>query len=236
MLNFNFILDSVPDMLAAIPVTLGMAFAAAAFGWLLGLGIALIRKSGVPVLSQILAVYVSFIRGVPMIILLYIAYYALPIAIYGYFQSIGREIDVNAIPAVLYAVMSLILDQAAYSSEVFRAALAAVDEGQTEACYSIGMTKSQALSRIVLPQAMAIALPNLSGLFLGLVKGTALAYYVGVYEITATANLLAMPALNFIEAYIMTTVIYEVLSFLFNRGFGILETRFQRFRAGAPAA
>ena len=106
-------------------------------------------------------------------------------------------------------------------------------EGQMEAAYSVGMTKTQALARIVLPQAMAIALPNLSGLFLGLVKGTSLAYYVGVYEITATANLLAMPALNFIEAYIMTTIIYEAISFIFNKVFRVIENNLKRFRAVA---
>ncbi len=236
MINFGFIVQSVPALIKAIPVTLLMAFAAAAAGWLLGLGIALIRKNKVPVISQICAVFVSFMRGVPMIILLYISYYALPVVVYNYGMSIGREIDLNAIPAVLYAVLALMLDQAAYSSEIFRSALSAVDEGQMEACYSVGMTKSQALIRIVLPQAMAIAVPNLSGLFLGLVKGTSLAYYVGVYEITATANLLAMPALNFIEAYVMTTIIYEIISFIFNKLFRGCENRLKRFRAGASAA
>lgn len=236
MINVEFIMESIPSLIGAIPVTLLMAFAAAAAGWILGLAIALVRKSRVPVISQVCAVFVSFMRGVPLIILLYIAYYALPITISGYFASIGREIDINAVPAVAYAIMALVLDQAAYSSEIFRAALMAVDEGQMEACYSVGMTKSQALIRIVLPQAMAIALQNLGGLFLGLVKGTSLAYYVGVYEITATANLLAMPALNFIEAYVMTTVIYEIISFIFNKLFRGCENRLKRFREGASAA
>lgn len=236
MINFDFIIESVPELIGAIPITLLMAFAAAIAGWILGLGIALIRKNKIPVISQICAVFVSFMRGVPLIILLYISYYALPIAINNYFVSIGREIDINAVPAVVYAILALVLDQAAYSSEIFRSALSAVDEGQMEACYSVGMTKSQALIRIILPQAMAIALPNLSGLFLGLVKGTSLAYYVGVYEITATANLLAMPALNFIEAYIMTTVIYEIISFIFNKVFRGCENKLKRFRAGTSAA
>ena len=74
---------------------------------------------------------------------------------------------------------------------------------------------------------------TLRGLFLGLVKGTSLAYYVGVYEITATANLLAMPALNFIEAYIMTTIIYELISFIFNKIFRTVENNLKKFRAVA---
>ena len=233
IINFRFIAESIPKLFGAIPITLLMAFASAIMGWLLGLGIALIRKNKVPVLSQIFAVYVSFLRGVPMIILLYISYYALPNVIYSYGVSIGREINVDSVPAVAYAIIALVLEQSAYASEIFRSSLAAVDEGQMEAAYSVGMTKTQALARIVLPQAMAIALPNLSGLFLGLVKGTSLAYYVGVYEITATANLLAMPALNFIEAYIMTTIIYEVISFIFNKVFRVVENNLKRFRAVA---
>lgn len=230
IINFRFIAESIPKLFGAIPITLLMAFASAVIGWLLGLGIALIRKNKVPVLSQIFAVYVSFLRGVPMIILLYISYYALPNVIYSYGVSIGREINVDSVPAVAYAIIALVLEQSAYASEIFRSSLAAVDEGQMEAAYSVGMTKTQALARIVLPQAMAIALPNLSGLFLGLVKGTSLAYYVGVYEITATANLLAMPALNFIEAYIMTTIIYEVISFIFNKVFRVVENNLKKFR------
>ena len=233
IINFRFIAESIPKLYGAIPITLLMAFASAVIGWLLGLGIALIRKNKVPVLSQIFAVYVSFLRGVPMIILLYISYYALPNVIYSYGVSIGREINVDSVPAVAYAIIALVLEQSAYASEIFRSSLAAVDEGQMEAAYSVGMTKTQALARIVLPQAMAIALPNLSGLFLGLVKGTSLAYYVGVYEITATANLLAMPALNFIEAYIMTTIIYEVISFIFNKIFRVVENNLKKFRAVA---
>jgi L-cystine transport system permease protein len=233
IINFRFIAESIPKLFGAIPITLLMAFASAVIGWLLGLGIALIRKNKVPVLSQIFAVYVSFLRGVPMIILLYISYYALPNVIYSYGVSIGREINVDSVPAVAYAIIALVLEQSAYASEIFRSSLAAVDEGQMEAAYSVGMTKTQALARIVLPQAMAIALPNLSGLFLGLVKGTSLAYYVGVYEITATANLLAMPALNFIEAYIMTTIIYEVISFIFNKIFRVVENNLKKFRAVA---
>lgn len=233
MINFKFIAEAVPDILKAVPVTLMMALMAAVMGWLMGLGIASVRRSRMPVISQICAVFVSFMRGVPMVILLYVAYYALPGMVYSYGISIGREIDVSVVPPVVYAITALTLDQAAYSSEIFRAAIGAVDEGQREAAYSVGMTKLQTLNRIVFPQAMAVAVPNLGGLFLGLVKGTSLAYYVGVYEITATANLLAMPALNFIEAYVITTVIYEIISFVFNRLFNNLENRLKQFRTGA---
>jgi len=232
MINFRFIITSFPKIIEAIPVTLLMAFVSAIIGWILGLGIALIRKYRIPIVSQICSVFVSFMRGVPMVILLYISYYALPIILYNYGTGIGLNIDINLLPAIVYAIITMTLGQAAYSSEIFRSALAAIDEAQMEAAFSVGMTKRQGLQRIVFPQALVIAVPNLGGLFLELVKGTSLAYYVGVYEITATANLLAMPAYNFIEAYIITTVLYEVISFAFNFSFRKLESKLRKFRTG----
>ena len=136
---------------------------------------------------------------------------------------------------VAVAVAAFGINSGAYVAEIFRSGIMSVDEGQMEAAYSIGMTKTQALFRIIFPQAFATAMPNLGGLFVGLVKETSLAYYVGVYEITAIANLLSIPKLNFIEAYVMTTIIYEVLSFIFNKIFRAGENRLKRFRANATA-
>lgn len=229
-MNFTFIKEALPQVLTAIPVTLEMALLATLAGWILGILIAVARRNKIPVVSQICAVFVSFIRGVPMVILLYVAYYALPMMIYS-----ATSVDTTSIPAIWYAIVALSLDQAAYSSEVFRAALDSVNRGQLEAAWSVGMTTCQAMRRIVFPQALAVALPNLSGLFVGIIKGTSLAYYVGVYEITATANLLANPGLNFIEAYVITTVIYELISFICNRLFHTAETRLNRFRPKTAA-
>ncbi len=229
-MDFEFMKDAFPQIVAAVPVTLLMAFASAILGWILGLLVGLVRRNRVPVLSQIFGVIVSFMRSVPMVILLYISYYVMPDLINQYGSNIGLSINVSAIPAVVYAIFALLLNQAAYSSEVFRSAVSAVDEGQREAALSVGMTEFQCYRRIVFPQALAIALPNLSGLFVMLLKDTSLAYYVGVYEITATANLLSMPKLNFIEAYIMTTVIYEVLSIIFNKVFALEENHLKKFR------
>src|SRR5699024_6289689 len=110
---------------AAVPVTLEMAVLATVAGWILGILIAVVRRNHIPVVSQICAVFVSFIRGVPMVILLYVSYYALPMMIYS-----ATGIDTTSIPAIWYAIVALSLDQAAYSSEVFRAALDSVNRGQ----------------------------------------------------------------------------------------------------------
>lgn len=229
-MNFDFIREALPQVLAAVPVTLEMAVLATIAGWILGILMAVARRNKIPVLSQLCAAFVSFIRGVPMVILLYVSYYALPMIIYS-----ATGVDATSVPAIWYAIAALTLDQAAYSSEVFRAALDSVNRGQLEAAWSVGMTTWQAMRRIVFPQALAVALPNLSGLFVGIIKGTSLAYYVGVYEITATANLLATPGLNFIEAYVITTLIYELISFICNRLFRSAEIRLGRFRPKTAA-
>ena len=103
--------------------------------------------------------------------------------------------------------------------------------GQLEACYSVGMTRGQALYRVVMPQAMAIAMPNLSNHYISLFKGTSLAYSVTVVEILGRAKVLASQGYTYLEAYIDVAVIYWVLCILFENLFYLIEKRIKRFRA-----
>lgn len=229
MIDWAFIAEAFPQVLASIPVTLLLVFVSIPIGWVLGILIALVKNAKVPVLYQISVVFVSFMRSVPMVVVLFVSYYSVPLIIQSYTTSIGLSVNVDAVPAAAYAICAFIFEQAAYSSEVFRSAILAVDKGQLEAAESVGMTKTVAYLRIVLPQAITSALPNLNGLFVGLVQGTSLAYFVGVYEVMATSNLLATSSYAYIEAYLMATVIYEVLSFVFNRIFRVIEDRASRY-------
>lgn len=229
MIDFEFLAEAFPQVLASVPVTLLLVFISIPIGWILGILIALVKNAKVPVLYQIATVFVSFMRSVPMVIILFVSYYSTPLIIQSYLTSIGLSADISSVPAAAYAIAAFVLEQAAYSSEVFRSAILAVDKGQIEAAQSVGMTKPVAYVRIVLPQAITSALPNLNGLFVGLVQGTSLAYFVGVYEVMATSTLLANASYAYIEAYLMATVIYEVLSFVFNRVFRVIETRASKY-------
>ena len=229
MIDFEFLAEAFPQVLASVPVTLLLVFISIPIGWVLGILIALVKNAKVPVLYQIATVFVSFMRSVPMVIILFVSYYSTPLIIQSYLTSIGLSADISGVPAAAYAIAAFVLEQAAYSSEVFRSAILAVDKGQIEAAESVGMTKPVAYVRIVLPQAITSALPNLNGLFVGLVQGTSLAYFVGVYEVMATSTLLANASFAYIEAYLMATVIYEVLSFVFNRVFRVIETRASKY-------
>lgn len=236
MLDWEFVAQNIGAVILAVPTTLQIVVCAVPAGWVLGMLIALVRGARVPVVGQLLAVYVSFMRSVPTVVILFVAYYALPMILAGYFGSIGLSVDLSGVPPIVYSVVAFALDQAAYSSEVFRSAIGAVDKGQLEAAQSVGMTTAQAYLRIVLPQALVTSLPNLNGLFVGLVQGSSLAYYVGVYEITATSTLVAAVSYSYMEAYLMATVVYEVLSFVINRAFRALESRVSGFRTqgGVP--
>lgn len=229
MIDFEFLAEAFPQVLAVVPVTLLLVFISIPIGWVLGVLIALVKNAKVPVLYQFATVFVSFMRSVPMVIILFVSYYSTPLVIQSYLTSIGLSADISSVPAAAYAIAAFVLEQAAYSSEVFRSAILAVDKGQIEAAQSVGMTKPVAYVRIVLPQAITSALPNLNGLFVGLVQGTSLAYFVGVYEVMATSTLLANASYAYIEAYLMATVVYEVLSFVFNRVFRVIETRASKY-------
>jgi L-cystine transport system permease protein len=225
-MDMAFFFRAFPQILAALPITLGLAVSAGLSGWVFGFLIALIRAEKVPVLSHCAALGVSFFRGVPMVVLLYVSYYTLPQIITFLFPGMG----INRVPAFLYALFALGCNQVAYSSEIFRAALDAVPAGQREAARSINMTSFQAMVRITLPQALVVALPNMGNMFLGLVQETSLAFYVGVVELMSLTHRLADSGLNFLEGYVILTLIYEALSLLLGRGFRALENRLSRYR------
>ena len=116
--------------------------------------------------------------------------------------------DMTSFQAV---VLSLIFNTSAFMPESFRAALESVDRGQIEACYSLGMTKRQAMMRVILPQAFVVAVPSIGNHFIGIIKGTALGFTVGLADVMGTAKMEAALSLRFFEAYLCVTVVYLVI-------------------------
>lgn len=233
-MDFGFIWEMLLQMAPALRNTLLITFLSAGLGWLLAIGIALIRVKKVRVLSRICTVYVSFMRSVPLVIIMFFTYYAVPqiIAFYRYEQGLSVA-SIAGNTSLLCPVAAMSLSEAAFASEVFRSALEAVPHGQMEAARSVGMSSVQAYLRIVFPQAVVIALPNVGGLFIGLLKSSTLAYYSGVVEITGYAYTLASPTYQFLEAFFVISVLYELLSFLFSRFFSYLEMYIGKYRRGA---
>jgi putative amino-acid transport system permease protein len=168
------------------------------FALALALVLANLRVFKVPVLDQLSQLYISFFRGTPLLVQLFLLYYGLP-------QVFPIFIGLDAFSA---AVIGLTLHFAAYMAESIRAAIIGIDRSQMEASLSIGMTTSQAMRRIILPQATRVALPSLMNYFIDMIKSTSLAFTLGVSEIMAKAQMEASSSFKFFEAFLAVALIY----------------------------
>ncbi|AGA22611.1 MULTISPECIES: amino acid ABC transporter permease [Bacillus] len=213
-IDWEFMISAFPTLIQALPITLFMAIAAMIFAIIGGLILALITKNKIPVLHQLSKLYISFFRGVPTLVQLFLIYYGLP-------QLFPEMSKMTALTA---AIIGLSLKNAAYLAEIFRAALNSVDDGQLEACLSVGMTKFQAYRRIILPQAIRNAIPATGNTFIGLLKETSLAFTLGVMEMFAQGKMYASGNLKYFETYLAIAIVYWVLTMIYS----MLQDLFER--------
>lgn len=223
--SFKLMWDRIPKLLEKLPITLELAFLALIISLVLGLLIAIVRYKKIKVLNQIATAFLSLVRGTPMLIQLYIAYYGIP-AILRIINSIFNVgIDVNIIPKLVYAFVALGIYQAAFTSETIRAALNSVDNGEIEAAHAMGMTYPQILRRIIIPEALENALPGLDNSVIGLVKGTSLASTCGIIEITYQNQILAGRDYRYLEGYVALAIIYWIITIILEQLFKVLENK-----------
>lgn len=185
--SVEFLIQSIPQIAVYLPITLLITIASCVAGLIVGFFIALARYFEVRVLKTVAKVYISFIRGTPTMVQLVLVYYGIPILLRVMNEAWGTSFDINGIHPVVFAIITLGLNAAAYMSEIIRSALMSVDEGQVEACYSLNMTKWQALISVVIPQAFVVALPSLGNNFISLLKETSLVFNIAVVDIMAQA-------------------------------------------------
>jgi len=232
LLDFGYMLQLIPRVAAGIPVSLSIACVAFIFGILLGFAVALVKIYKVPVALQISQVYVSFMRGTPLLVQIFLSYYGLPLVL-RYLSSIyGWNIDISSIHAITFMYVSFSLNVGAYLSETIRAAILSVNKGQIEAAEALGMTTPQALRRIIIPQAAVVAIPNLGNSFISLLKDTSLAFAASVPEIIGHAKIAAARSSKFFEAYIVAAIMYWLICIIFERLVSIAERRLRRHERG----
>lgn len=196
--DFNYMLELLPILFRYLGTTLEMALWGVVFALILAVIIANIRVFKVPVLNQLSQLYISFFRGTPLLVQLFLLYYGLP-------QLFPIMVGIDAFSA---AVIGLTLHFASYMAESIRAAIIGIDRSQMEASISIGMTPSQSMRRIILPQAARVALPSLMNYFIDMIKSTSLAFTLGVAEIMAKAQMEASSSFRFFEAFLAVALIY----------------------------
>lgn len=161
------------------------------FGLFFGLLIALCRIYKIPVINQLSILYISFIRGTPLIVQLYVLFYGLPVLFDFLNPKFGWNLNSDSIHPLLIALVAYTINTSAYQAEIVRGSINAISTGQMEAAHSVGMTTSQGLYRIILPQAFKVALPDLGNTFINLLKGTSVAFAVKVVEILAISRIIA---------------------------------------------
>ncbi|WP_200808324.1 amino acid ABC transporter permease [Demequina sp. NBRC 110055] len=209
-----------PLALAAVAGTIPLALASFALGMVLAVAAALARLSRNRLLAGIARLYISVIRGTPLLVQLFVVFYGLP--------SLGLTID--PWPS---AIIALSLNVGGYAAEVVRAAILSVDKGQWEAAYMAGMSRRTALTRVILPQAARVAVPPLSNTFISLVKDTSLTSLILVSEMFRKAQEIAAFTQEFMLLYVEAGLVYWVVCLALSAGQNALERRLDRHVAVA---
>jgi len=217
--NINLIFQYLPQLLSRLHITLLIVVSATVIGLFFGIILALFRVYKVPLLNQISIVYISFMRGTPILVQMFIVYYGLPLLL----MKIG--ININRWDKLYFVIITYGLNAAAFKAEMIRAAIVNIPIGQVEAAYSVGMTKLQAFTRIIAPQSVIIILPTLGITLVGLLQDTSLAFTLGIIDVMGKVNAIAANTYRSLEGYVSAAIIFFILSILLEQLFSRLEKK-----------
>ena len=210
-IDWEFITESFPQIVVYLPVTLQLTVVSMIISLIVGTVFAYVNYKNVRILSNIIKVYMSLIRGTPVILQIFFIFNFGPYLINGLVDRLGLAIDVYGINPKFYAYVALSLSTTVSIAEAIRAGLESIDMGQRESGLSVGMTEWQVLTNIVFPQAFTNAWPVMGNILVGLIKATSLAFMLTVVEITGYARILGGNVLRYFEAYICVFAIYIVV-------------------------
>jgi polar amino acid transport system permease protein len=213
-LNFGYIWTHFDKLSWGLLLSLELAFVSILIGMAIGLGLALVYTAGGKLIRGVVAGYVEFIRNVPLLLLVYLVFYGVP--------SVGGF----AYDATTSFIITLSVYAGAYMVEVFRAGLAAVPKGLTDAGMAIGLTGWQRLLSVRLPTMFRIILPSLSNAYVSLFKDTSLASVIAVPELTYGAQWIKTNSFRVIETWAVVTPMYLVTGYALLFALQRLERRF----------
>ena len=206
-------IESLPYVLEGIWYTLLISILSMLIGLVIGFFLALARPSPLKIMQWPARLYISFMRGVPILVILFLLYFALPV--------IGIEFT-----AVQAALIGFSINSAAYIAEVFRSSLASVDKGQWESSRALGLTYCQPMRRIIRPHSVRIAVPPLSNVYLDLIKASSLAAMITVPEIFQKARIVGAREYDLLTLLILVALIYWAICSVMTVLQNYLEKRF----------
>jgi len=222
---------ALPQLLSKLHVTLFVALISYSLAFLLGLLTAIVKIYKVPILKHLASAYISVIRGTPVMVQLFVVCFGVPKIIY-YFKlkyGIFLSFNTNSISPIYYAVLALSLNFGAYMAESIRSTIEAVGIGQAEAALSVGMTYRQAMLRIIIPQALVIAMPVAENELINAVKESSFIFAVGVVDVMGEAAIIGAREMAYIEVYVAAAVIYLAICRLVEYGFTYGEKRMRKY-------
>ena len=234
-MDLGYIAKTFLETLKGVPTTLIIMIVAMVLSFLPALFLALGQIYKVKGVRTFSLVYLAFIRATPPILLILFFYSLFPSLLNQFLKSIGSDVDIFKLNPIYYAFIIYSLMTTGSLSEILRSAILTVDKGQLEAAQAIGLTTSQAYVRIIFPQALRSALPNLANLVINIVKGTSLVFVMTIKDITAIARVEASYGYQYFESYFVIFLQYILICGLIQWGFSILEKRYIQREKGQVA-
>jgi polar amino acid transport system permease protein len=211
--NLLVVYQALPYFLKGTVVTMEIVLGGLAIGLIIGVPLAIGEVYGKRYIVNLISAYVTFFRGIPFLVLLFLFYL-------GIFPSIG--INMSALAA---SILIIGLRDAAYQSQLFRGSIQSISEGQILAASSLGMTKFQAIYSIILPQALRISIPGWSNLYAIMLKNSAICYAVGVMELLTRASFVSSRTYKPMPVYLSCAVIFIILTYGGVRLLSFLENK-----------
>ena len=231
-MDLDYIAKTFLETLKGVPTTLVIMIVAMVLSFVPALFLALGQIYKVKGVRTFSLVYLAFIRATPPILLILFFYSLFPSLLNQFLKSIGSDIDIFKLNPIYYAFIIYSLMTTGSLSEILRSAILTVDKGQLEAAQAIGLSNSQAYVRILFPQVLRSALPNLANLVINIVKGTSLVFVMTIKDITAIARVEASYGYQYFESYFVIFLQYILICGLIQWGFSILERRYIRREKG----
>ena len=198
IIDFSLILKSIPYVLSGLPYTFGISLLSFMVGNVFAIILAFMRMSQKPWLKYPARVYISIMRGVPMLVVLFILYFGLP--------YVGVQL-----PALLCAFIGFSCVSAAYMAEIFRAGIQSVDKGQMEAARSLGLGYGKAMQKVILPQAIRTMVPSIINQFIISLKDTSILSVIGFPELTKAGNIIVGNTFKVLEVWAIVAIMYMIV-------------------------
>nr|WP_314419025.1 amino acid ABC transporter permease [uncultured Erwinia sp.] len=217
MFDIDVLLPDFWSILDAVPVTLAMAVLIFITSTLVGGLFALVEYRRIPVLRQLVIAYKVAFKGMPMVVVIFLAYYGLPPALHFVASVLNVEVNAHSLPNWVIIIVALTACVSAFQAEVVKGALNSFDSGQSDAAHSLGYSNWQLFRRVMFPQIIVAAIPDLANSFMVIMKALSLAFAIEVVDIFAQAQLTAALNFYYLEAFAIAVLFYMVIAWVVTR-------------------